>query len=88
VVTGTPAPGHVLHAAFAHGSAVAARVAYRWQVCATRAGTKCSAIPGATASTLRVTKKLSGRIVRVVTTATASGTRLTSTSKAVAIRKR
>jgi hypothetical protein len=85
LVSGKPAPGGTLRAAPAKWSSTPASVAYRWQLCR---GTVCTAITGATKTTLRVAKAYVGHSVRIVAIAAINGTTVKSASRKVAIRKR
>jgi hypothetical protein len=83
-VSGKAAPGGTLHASAAKWSSTPSKVVYQWQLCK---ATGCTAIKGATKTTLKVAKSYAGRRVRVVATATIQGTSVKSTSRMVAIRK-
>ena len=82
-IHGTPTVGSVLTATPPVWNVKPASVAYRWQLCSA-AG--CSPIKGATKLTLRLDRRYRGRSVRIVATATVGGVKITSASKAVAVR--
>jgi hypothetical protein len=82
-IGGIGRPGHRLTASAATWSTTPERVAYQWQLC-TRV--QCKPLKGATARSLRVTRRLVGEAVRVVETATANGVAATIASKSVRVR--
>jgi Domain of unknown function DUF11 len=84
-VTGAAVVGHVLHVTAPRWSAKPTTVAYRWQVCSTKA---CSAISRATAAWLRVIRAFVGRRVRAVVTTAFGGMTVQARSPLVRVRLR
>ena len=84
VIRGAPRVGKTLSVAPASWSAAPTLLAYQWQRCTSA---RCQAIGGATGLTHTLTAADAGRSLRVVAAATFAGTRVTSVSKPVAVRR-
>jgi hypothetical protein len=82
---GTPTVGKTLTASAPIWSVPPTRVEYQWQLCTTAS---CSPIRGAMGLTLKLRSRDAGNSVRIVATATLDGTRVTSASRAIAVRAR
>ncbi len=82
-VRGKPVVGGTLTATPGRWSSTPSRVGYRWQRCGSSG---CSAIPGATRLSLRLTPADAHRKVRVVATAVIAGTRVVSRSAELTVR--
>jgi hypothetical protein len=83
-IAGFAVVGRTLSATAPVWSATPSRVSYAWQRCTK---TACSAIRGAKSLRLKLTSRDRGRWVRLVATATLSGTRVTSTSGKLLVRR-
>jgi hypothetical protein len=82
-LTGVARVGTMLRSTPARWSAAPSSVSYRWQLCA---GSRCTAITGATSPTLKVRRAYVGRSIRVVAIASFPGARLKSISGRVGVR--
>jgi hypothetical protein len=81
---GVPTAGRLLTATPPTWSAAPTRVTYQWQLCI---HTGCTPIKMATGLRLKLTKRMAGHTVSIVATATFDGQKVTSSSKAIAIRR-
>lgn len=80
---GVSTVGHSLIASAPTWNEAPTRVSYQWQLCTE---TGCTPIKGATRLTLKLTKRMAGHTVRVVSIATFDGRNVESVSKRIAIR--